>query len=85
MNEIRRVTIAESADIAAKRATETMTVEPNPHQLGTADYLEWHRHYCIAVLKWSTLHYRQEHSQPAVLSCGSLDGLAAEAAKILTA
>ena len=41
---IRRVTIAEQADLAARRAAETGEVEPNPHQ-DTADQGEWQRAY----------------------------------------
>lgn len=37
---IRRVTIAEQADLAARRTAETGEIQPNPHE-GTQHATEW--------------------------------------------
>ncbi len=53
MTEVREVSISESAEEAAKTAAHTFTHEPNPHPIGTPEYLEWHRIYCTALLRYS--------------------------------
>jgi hypothetical protein len=51
---IHLITIAESADAAARVAVETFTQQPNPFDMGTADYMEWHKRYCVALVRHST-------------------------------
>jgi hypothetical protein len=53
MNEIRPVSIAESARLAAQLAQETRTEQPNPHPAGTPDALAWTASYCRWNLAFS--------------------------------
>lgn len=50
---IRPITLSESAEIAAQRAMDTFTHEPNPYELGSPDYLEWHRVYTEEFMRLS--------------------------------
>lgn len=38
---IRSITIAEHADIAARRTAETGEIQPNPHEQGTTEHAQW--------------------------------------------
>lgn len=52
---ISQVTIAQQADLAARKAVATFEPQPNPHTPGTPDAMEWARRYHVALLR---------HSQP---------------------
>lgn len=52
---ITQVSIAELADLAARKAVETGEKQDNPFDPGTADHEEFHRRYCIANLRHSPL------------------------------
>jgi hypothetical protein len=53
MSEIRPVSIAESARLAAQRAHETMTEQANPCIPGTDEYRQWAAAYCRWNLAYS--------------------------------
>lgn len=52
-SEIRKIEIAEHADMAARRTVETGEVEMNPHPEGTPAHREWHATYLRRLLAWS--------------------------------
>lgn len=47
---IRAISLAESADLAARRAVETQEPQPNPHPAGSTEALQWHSAYCRYLL-----------------------------------
>lgn len=50
-HHIRPITIAEQADLAARRFIDTGEPEVNPHEAGSPAAVEWKRRYEIALLR----------------------------------